>query len=52
MRNINKVWNAEKIGGNAGNGVGMQRIRVDLRRKLGKNVEKGAEMRHTRSVEG
>ena len=44
--------NAENQCGNARNGVGMQRIRVELSGKLGKNVDYGAEMRHTRSGEG
>ena len=45
------MWNAENQCGNARNGVGMQRIKVELRGKLGKNVDYGAEMRHTRSGE-
>ena len=44
--------NAENQCRNARNGVGMQRIRVELRGKLGKNVDYGAEMRHTGSGEG
>ena len=46
------MWNTENQCGNARSGVGMQRIRVELRWKLGKNVDYGAEMRHTRSGEG
>ena len=42
------MWNAEC--GNARNGVGMQRIRVELRWKLGKDVDYGAEVRHTRDL--
>ena len=45
MRNVGNQY------GNARNRVGMQRIRVELRGKLGKNVGCGAEMRHTRSWE-
>ena len=37
--------------GNAGNGVGMKQVRVELFGKLDKNVGKGAEMRDTRSGE-
>ena len=40
------MWNAGNQCENAGNGVGMQRIRVELREILGKNVGYGAEMRH------
>ena len=46
------MWNAENQHGNAGNGVGVQRIRVEPCGKLVKDVGKGAEMRHTRSWEG
>ena len=45
MRNVGNQY------GNARNRVKMQRIRVELRGKLGKNVGYGAEMRHTRSWE-
>ena len=45
----NQVGNQTR---NPRNGVGMQRIRADLHGKLGKNVGKGVEMRHTRSGEG
>ena len=38
--------NAGNQCGNPGNGMGMQRIRVKLRGKFGKNVGYGAEMRH------
>ena len=44
--------NAENQCGNARNGVEMQLIKVELLGKLGKNVDYGAEMRHTRSGEG
>ena len=37
--------------GNAGNGVRMKQVRVELFGKLDKNVGKGAEMRDTRSGE-
>ena len=43
------MWNAENQRGNAGNGVGVQQIRVEPCGKLVKDVGKGAEMRHTRS---
>ena len=46
------MWNAGNQGVDAGNGVGIQQIRLELPGKLGKNVVKGAEMRHTRSEEG
>ena len=46
------IRNAENQCGKARNGVGMQRIRVELRGKLDKNVDYGAEMRHTRKGEG
>ena len=46
------MQNAENQSGNPRNGVGMQRIRVELRRKLGKNVDYGAGMRHAKSGEG
>ena len=45
------MQNAENQCGNARNGVGMQQIKVELCGKLGKNVDYGAEMRHTRSEE-
>ena len=44
----NRVGNQTR---NPRNGVGMQRIRADLHGKLGKNVDKGVETRHTRSGE-
>ena len=46
------MWNAGNQGVDAGNGVGMPPIRVELPGKLGKNVVKGEEMKHTRSEEG
>ena len=42
------MWNAENQRGDAGNGVGVQRIRVEPCGKLVKNVGKEVEMRHTR----